>query len=85
MSSRNEDEQNEYLICGYIRNVDKTLSLSYDFPKGIINIIILHYPRLDFRFRKAITNKITVSDDGLELISKDIIHSVRFGEFVHVF
>ena len=85
MTSRKDPDSDEIktecLIFGYIRNIEKNLSLSYDFPEGIINIIISHYPRLDFKFKRL--NGIKVSADGLTLNSEGIKHSVRFGDFLH--
>ena len=87
MDSKNKNYSNtmkrEYLIFGYIRNIEKILSLSYEFPEGVVHIIISHYPVSDFKFHDKKLRGITVSEDGLTLNSKDVSHTIRFGDFLH--
>ena len=71
----------ELLIFGYIRKLEKNLALSYDFPKGIIKVIIMHYPTTTFKFRKV--NGAEISEDGLTLKVSGINHSIRFGQFLN--
>ena len=72
--------QKQRLIFGYIREMERKTLLSYDFPSGIINIIILYYPIKNFEFKRL--DYVQISDDGLSLRSTAFL-TVRFGEFLH--
>ena len=69
------------LIFGYIRNMEKSLSLPYDIPIGITQIILAYYP-LNFVFNRDVKG-VNLSEDGLTLKCKSICHRIRFGEFLH--
>ena len=79
-STHIDNVKKELLVFGWIRKFEKNLSLSYDFPEGIINIIMLHYPTSIFKFKQL--NGINISDDGLTLNCKGVYHTMRFGEFL---
>ena len=82
----------ELLIFGCIRQIEKTLQLSYDIPMEIAMVIMQHYPK-PFRFVKNEKlngtdsyDRIEVSKDGLFLTMKQH-HTgwiyTQIGDFIH--
>ena len=67
---------------GFIREQHKALSLSYDVPEAIRDIIVFHYP-LKFIFQRDIKG-MNVSEDGFTLTSTSdgMYSTVRFGQFL---
>ena len=76
-------KKRELLVYGYIKEHQNVLSLSYDVPECITNIIVFHYP-LDFTFQRDIKG-MNVSEDGLKVTSTEEgqYATIRFGEFLY--
>ena len=76
----------EILISGYIRNIEREITLSSHIPSCVIDIIVYHYP-LQFKFHYPLKEreKMKISDDGLSFF-KNLTTAwtgIRFGDFIN--
>ena len=74
-------KQRELLIYGYIREIERDTTLSYEIPDAVKNIIASKYP-LAFKWKPG--GDLIISEDGLTITSKKKqFRTMQFGEFLH--